>query len=181
MSRPARTARGVALARGIALALAVAACASPSTNTFPPSGFTPGAPGDAAAATKALVAGALGAVGLQAVDAIRPYRPPEGALMTGAPRSVLQVQLPDDPDHGQVVIYSLGSAVSAERAAFDQATYIASGPGAIQFPPGSHFVLRTVDTTVIFFTWSPGASPDQRTALIEQALNTLGIPIPIPG
>ena len=101
--------------------------------------------------------------------------------MAGAPRSVLQVQLPDDPAHGHVVIYSLGSAVTAERAAFDQAAYIASGPGKIQFAPGSHFVLRTVDTTVIFFTWSPGGSPDQRTGLIEQALNTIGIAVPIPG
>ena len=178
MSRRARATSGACLAMAVAMALA--ACSSPRT-TFPPAGFTPGAPGDDASATKALVLGALGAVGLQAVDSIKPYRPPEGAVMTGAPRSVLQVQLPDDPDHGQVVIYSLGSAVAAERAAFDQATYIASGPGKIQFPPGSHFVLRTVGTTVIFFTWSPGGSPDQRTGLIEQALNTLGVAVPIPG
>ena len=101
--------------------------------------------------------------------------------MTGAPRTVLQAQLPDDPDHGYIVVYSLSSAVSAEKAAYDEAAYIASGPGGIQFPPGSHFVLRTVDTTVIFFTWSPGGSPDPRTHLIEDALNTIGIAVPIAG
>ena len=46
---------------------------------------------------------------------------------------------------------------------------------------GSHFVIRTVDTTVIFFTWSPGGSPDQRTHLIEDALNTIGIAVPVGG
>jgi hypothetical protein len=91
------------------------------------------------------------------------------------------VQLPDDPDHGFVVIYSLGSATAAGKAAFDQAAYVASGTGGIQFPPGSHFVIRTVDTTMIFFTWSPGSSPDQRTHLIEDALDTVGIAVPVGG
>jgi hypothetical protein len=167
-------------ARGVFLVLAVVGCGARGS-TFPPLGFTPGPAGDAASATKALAISALAAAGLQAVETVKPYRPPEGPLMTGAPRSILQVQLPDDPEHGQVVIYSLGSAVAAERAAFDQAAYIASNPGKVQFAPGSHFVLRTVDTTVIFFTWTPGAAPDQRTGLIEQALNTLGTAVPIPG
>jgi hypothetical protein len=79
------------------------------------------------------------------------------------------------------VIYSLGSAVAAEKAAFDQAAYVASGTGGIQFPPGSRFVIRTVDTTAIFFTWSPGSSLDQRTHLIEDALNTVGMAVPVGG
>jgi hypothetical protein len=166
---------------GVLLLVSVLGCNAPSGPTFPPAGSTPGAPGDATAVTKQKIIGALGAVGLQAVDATRPYRPPEGALMTGAARSVLQATLPDDPDHGYIVIYSLGSAVAAESAAFDQAGYIASGEGAIQFVPGSHFVLRIVDSTVIFFTWSPGNSPDARTHLIEDALNTLGVAVPIGG
>ena len=174
MSSAVRGARAVA-----SLLLAAAALGCTSGPTFPPAGSTPAAPGDATAATKQQVIGALGAVGLQAVDAIRPYRPPEGALMTGAPRSVLQATLPDDPDHGNIVIYSLGSAVAAESAAFDQARYIASGPGGIQFPPGSHFVLRIVGSTVIFFTWNPGSAPDTRTHLIEDALNTLGVAVPV--
>jgi hypothetical protein len=169
-----RTARTVA---GVVLALLAIACTPPPANNLP----SPGSGGDPASATKALIIGALGGVGLQAVDAPKPYRPPEAPTLTGAPRSVVQVQLPDDPDHGFIVVYSLGSAVAAEKAAFDQAGYVASGTGAIQFPPGSHFVIRTVDTTVIFFTWSPGASPDQRTHLIEDALNTIGIAVSVGG
>jgi hypothetical protein len=164
----------------VLLAVAVPGCGSHGP-TFPPAGSSPAAPGDATSATKQQVIGALGAVGLQAVDATRPYRPPEGALLTGAARSVLQATLPDDPDHGYIAIYSLGSAVAAESAAFDQARYIASGPGGIQFPPGSHFVIRIVDSTVVFFTWSPGGSPDSRTHLIEDALNTLGVDVPVGG
>jgi hypothetical protein len=161
---------------GAALALFLAACAPPSGNLpSPPKG------GDPASATKAVILAALGAVGLQAVDATTPYRPPEAPTLTGAPRSVIQVQLPDDPDRGFIVIYALGSATAAEKAAFDQAAYVASGTGGIQFPPGSHFVIRTVDTTMIFFTWAPGSAPDQRTHLIEDALNTVGIGVPVGG
>jgi hypothetical protein len=160
----------------VALVVVVVACGPPPANV--PS---PGSGGDPASATKALISGALGLVGLQAVDAIKPYRPPEAPSLSGAARSVIQVQLPDDPDHGFIVIYSLGSATAAEKVAFDQAAYVASGTGGIQFPPGSHFVIRTVDTTMIFFTWAPGSSPDQRTHLIEDALDTVGIAVPVAG
>lgn len=156
------------------LALAVLGCASPPGANNP----SPGSGGDAASATKGLVLAALSGVGLQAVDATKPYRPPEAAGLIGAPRSIVQVQLPDDPDHGFIVIYALGSAVTAEKAAVAQAAYVASGAGGIQFPPGSHFVVRLVDTTVIFFTWAPGSSPDSRTHLIEDALNTVGLAVP---
>jgi len=155
------------------IALAVLGCAAPVFTNNP----SPGSGGDAASATKGLVIAALGGVGLQAVDSAKPYRPSEAAVLAGAPRSIVQVQLPDDPDHGFVVIYALGSAVSAENAAVAQAAHVASGTGGIQFPPGSHFVIRLVDTTVIFFTWSPGTSPDARTHLIEDALNTVGLAV----
>ena len=164
------------LAAALAMVLVAIACSPPSGNIGSP---PPG--GDPASATKALIIGALGTVGLQAVDAIKPYRPPEAPSLVAAPRSIIQVQLPDDPDHGFIVIYSLGSATAAEKAGFDQAAYVASGTGGIQFPPGSHFVIRTVDTTMIFFTWSPGAAPDQRTHLIEDALNRVGLAVPVGG
>jgi hypothetical protein len=165
--------RAVSAAIGALLAMAVIGCA-------PPIGApSPGSGGDAASATKQLIIGALGSVGLQAVDAIRPYRPAEAASVIGAARSVLQVQLPDDPDRGFILVYSAGSATTAEKLAFDQAAYVASPAGAVQFAPGSHFVIRTVDTTVIFFTWAPGAAPDARTHLIEDALNTIGIAVPV--
>jgi hypothetical protein len=165
--------RVLAAAGGVLLALAVVACGVRPTSS-------PGAPGDAGSATKQLVIAALSAAGVPAAEATRPYRPSETPVLTGAPRSVVQAQLANDPDHGYVVVYSLGSAVAAEKAAFDQAAYVASPAGGIQFPPGSHFVIRLVDTTVVFFTWSPGTSPDTQQQKVEDALNGLGIPVPIP-
>jgi hypothetical protein len=160
------------VAGGALLALTVVGCAAPP-------GATPGVPGDAGLATKQLVIGALSTAGVPAADATRPYRPSETPVLIGAARSVIQAQLPNDPDHGFIVVYSFGSAVAAEKAAFDQAAYVASPAGGIQFPPGSHFVIRIIDTAVLFFTWSPGASPDLQQQHVEDALAALGIPVPI--
>jgi hypothetical protein len=163
------------VAGGALLALTIIGCA-------PPPGSTPGAPGDAGVATKQLVIGALSAAGVPAADSTRPYRPSETPVLIGAARSVIQAQLANDPDHGFIVIYSFPSAVAAENAAFDQAAYVASPAGGIQFPPGSHFVIRILDTAVVFFTWSPGTSPDvEGQQRVEDALSALGIAVPISG
>jgi len=160
------------VAGGALLALSAIGCGSPP-------GPTPGTPGDAGLATKQLVIGALSSAGIPAADAARPYRPSETPALIGAARSVIQAQLANDPDHGFVVVYSFPSAVAAEKAAFDQAAYVASPAGGIQFPPGSHFVIRILDTAVVFFTWSPGTSPDLQQQHIEDALSALGIPVPV--
>jgi hypothetical protein len=157
---------------GALLAVAVVACATRPL-------VTPGAPGDAASATKQLVISALSGAGVPAAEATKPYRPSETPVLTGTPRSIVQAQLGNDPDHGFVVIYSFVSAATAEKAAYDQAAYVASPAGGVQFPPGSHFVIRLVDTTMIFFTWAPGASPDLQQQKIEDALNGVGIAVPI--
>jgi hypothetical protein len=156
----------------VLLALAVMACATRPV-------VTPGAPGDAASATKQLVISALGTAGIPAAEATKPYRPSETPSLTAAPRSIVQAQLGNDPEHGFVVVYSFVSATTAEKAAYDQAAYVGSRPGQVQFPPGSHFVIRLVDTTMIFFTWAPGASPDLQQQKIEDALNGVGIAVPI--
>ena len=166
--------RGFQAARRVMLALAVVACAAPPL-------ASPGAPGDAGSATKQLVISALSAAGVPAADAIKPYRPSETPALTAAPRSIVQAQLGNDPDHGFVVIYSFVSAATAEKAAYDQAAYVASPAGVIQFAPGSHFVIRLVDTTMIFFAWSPGTAPDLQQQKIEDALNGLGVAVPISG
>jgi hypothetical protein len=165
---------------GIVLA-AAAGCAGATHATFPPLGSTPGPAGDATAATTQQVIGALAAEGLQAAVTLRPFRPPEGPLLAAAPRSVLQAALPDDPDHGFIVIYALNDPATALAAASDTAAYVATGPGKIQFVAGSHFVLRVVGANVIFFTWSPDNAPDSRTHLIEDALGQLGSGVRVPG
>lgn len=161
------------------VALAATACTGTTRATFPPLGSTPRPVGDATAATAAAVVQALSSVGLQGVDANRQYRPPEGALMAAAPRSVVQATLPDDPAHGFIVIYALASEAGAQAAAADQAAYIASGPGRVQFATDAHFVLRVVGSTVVFFWWSPGAALDSRTGDIETALLTVGTEVPV--
>jgi hypothetical protein len=173
--------RRLGAAAALALAcLAATACTAPTARTtFPPFGSTPAPAGDATAATRQQVVDALAAVGLQAVDATRPYRPFEGPILAAAPRTVLQA-LPDDALHGNVVIYALGSDAAAQAAAADHASYIALNTSKVNFPPGSRFVLQRVGSTVVFFTWSPGTSPDPRLQSIGEALGRLGTPVAIP-
>jgi hypothetical protein len=165
----------------VALAVAIAGCAGGTTRTtFPPLGTTPQPAGDRTAAAEAEVIGALGELGLQATDAVRSYRPPEGALLAAAPRTVLQASLPDDPSHGFIVIYAFSSPTDAAAAARDQAAYVSTGPGGIQYPPGTRFVLRIVGPTVVFFHWSPDVATDERTRNIEDALLRIGSGVPVP-
>jgi len=171
-----------ALAVASFLLLGLAACGSSTTrSTFPPLGVTPPPAGDATAAARAEVIGALGELGLQATDAVRAYRPPEGPLLAAAPRTVLQATLPDDPAHGYIVIYAFGSPTDASAAARDHAAYVSTGPGRIQYPPATRFVLRIVGSTVVFFDWSPDVSTDERTRNIEDALLRIGSGVPVPG
>ena len=170
-----RTAALVAMVAGIA-----AACTGASRATFPPLGSTPGPAGDATVATTQQIVRALADVGLQAAVTARPFRPSEGPLLAAAPRSVIQVALPDDPEHGFVVVYALADPTIAIAAATDTAAYVATSTGRIQFVAGSRFTLRVVGATVIFFSWSPDNAPDARTHLIEDALSTLGDSVAIP-
>jgi hypothetical protein len=135
--------------------------------------------GQSAAATARAVVGALGARSIQAGPAQRPYRPAESPTITGASRSVLQAVLPDDPDHGYIVIYELPTPDAAAAAGREFAEYLGTGPGRIQFPTDTRFTLRQVGDTLVFFDWSPANWPDERSATIQQALETLGTAIPI--
>jgi hypothetical protein len=173
--------RGNRLVASVALLGALlAACAGVTRTTFPPLGFTPGPVGDATNVTAQQVIAAVASNGLQAAPTLRPYRPPEGPILAAAPRSVVQVQLPDDPDHGFVVIYSLVDPSTALTAATDTAAYLASPPGHIQLVSGTHVVLRVVGSNVVFFAWSPDNAPDTRTHLIEDALGQLGTGVTVP-
>lgn len=109
-----------------------------------------------------------------------PHRPAEGAAFAAAPRAVFQVVLPEDPVHGFVSIYQFADDAAAATAGREQAAYVASGPGRVQFQPDTRFVLRQLGSTVVFFTWSPANSPDPRTADIQKALETVGVGIPVP-
>ena len=149
--------------------------------TFPPTTFGPGqATGADVARTQAEMARALGAASLQLTVPQVPHRPGEAPAFASAPRAVFQVVLPDDPTHGFISVYQFADEAAAAAAGNEQAAYLASGPGRVQFPPDSHFVLRQVGPTVIFFAWSPANSPDERTPEIQRVLETIGTSIPIP-
>ncbi|MCI0346556.1 MAG: hypothetical protein L0221_14095 [Chloroflexi bacterium] len=148
--------------------------------TFPPASFGSGTTSAAALETRRLVTVALSAEGLTAEAPPVVYRPAESPALAQAPRVVVQADLPDDPQHGYIVIYEFRDAATADGAAREQADYVASGIGFVQFPPDSEFVIRTVGATVIFFSWSPPNSPDPRTPKIAAALETVGTGIPIP-
>jgi hypothetical protein len=88
--------------------------------------------------------------------------------------------LPDDPTHGFISVYQFADEAAAAAAGNQQAVYLASGPGRVQFQPDTRFVLRQVGPTVVFFAWSPANSPDERTPEIQRVLETIGTAIPIP-
>jgi hypothetical protein len=89
------------------------------------------------------------------------------------------VVLAQDPAHGFIVLYDFPDAGAAYAAGTEMARYLASGPGRIQFPPDAEHVLRQVGSTLVFFTRSPGNSPDPRSVDIAQALGTVGVGIAI--
>ena len=107
---------------------------------------------------------------------VRPRRP----RFATAGRAILRAILPEDPDHGLIVIYEFASPAAAAAAAEEQAAYVASGVGRVQFPPDSRFIIRVVGATAVFFAWSPANSPDPRTESIPAALESLGTGVPIP-
>jgi len=101
-------------------------------------------------------------------------------LLTAAPRTVGQVILPGDPDHGFIVLYEFPDPASAYAAAQQQASYLGSGEGRIQFLPDGQFTLRQNGSCVLFFSWAPSVSTDPRSPDIATALQAFGVGIAIP-
>lgn len=163
------------------VAALVAACAAPSSRgpTYPPQGVSPPPAGEGSQAALSQVLQALAAAGLEATISTRPYRPPEAARLAAAARTVVQVKLPSDPERGLLAVYELGSSAAARAAAEEQAAYIATGPGRIQFPPDARFAIRLVGSSVVFFTWSPGSASDPRTGDIATVLASVGTEVPV--
>ncbi|HEY2915813.1 MAG TPA: hypothetical protein VGI98_01230 [Candidatus Limnocylindrales bacterium] len=171
---------GSVLALTVAVGLIAAGCATrPKGPTYPPAGVTPPPAGVATDATRAAVIGALAAAGLQGTDPQQAYRPPEGAWFAAAPRTIVQVSVPNEPTPRFVAIYAFGSAADAATAAADEATYVSRGPGKVMFPNDTRFTIRVSGATAIFFAWSPGGA-DPRAAAIEDALDTIGTGVAIP-
>lgn len=122
----------------------------------------------------------LAAAGLPLTQPPSAVRPGESPLLTAAARTVGQVILPGDPDHGFIVLYGFPDPASAYAAAEQQAAYIGGGEGRIQFVPDTQFTLRQDGSCVLFFNWSPSASTDPRSPDIATVLQTFGVGIAIP-
>jgi hypothetical protein len=136
--------------------------------------------GAAAAQTRGEIAAALGGVAVQLGDATTPYRPAESPRLRDAPRAVYQVVLPDQPDAGYIVVYEFPDAAAAVDAGNEQAGYLGTGNGRVQFPLGTQHVLRQLGPTLILYSWLPAASSDPTAGKVADALNTLGIGFTVP-
>ena len=135
----------------------------------------------AVSTTRAELVRVLGGQNLVLQDPQTAFRPAEGPALASAPRVIYQVILPDDPTKGYLVVYALRDVPTAVAAGADQAAYLATGPGRIQMPIGTRHVLRQVGATIVLYSWIPDGATDDRAPLIQDALETLGIGIDIPG
>ena len=175
-----RTGLGVLV---VATALMLGACGGDDARplvTFPPVSFGTGTTSAAATETLRLLEVALRAEGLAIVPSQAAFRTAEAPTLAAAPRIVAQVALPDDPDGGHVTIYELRDVASADAAAREQAAYVGSSIGRVQFLPGTAFVVRTVGPTVVFFAWSADGQPGGPAERIAAALETVGGGIEVP-
>jgi hypothetical protein len=175
---------GLGLALAIASAALLVGCATPETSvtTFPPSSVGPSRTvSPAVNQTRAELVRVLGEANLILSDTQAAVRPAEAPLLAGAPRAVYQVTLPADPTRGYIVVYEFSDAARAADAAAEQQRYLASGPGRVQTPEGTVYVLRQVGSTVVLYDWLPGAAEDPRAPDIQRMLETLGVGFPIGG
>jgi hypothetical protein len=182
--RARRARSGMALGLAAAMAVTVAGCGLGASGPAPsipvPSAGPSATAGAAAAQTRGVIADALKSVAVQFGDATQPYQPAESNRLRDAPRAVYQVVLPDQPDAGYIVVYEFPDPASAVDAGNEEAGYLGTGNGRVQFPLGTQHVLRQVGTTLILYSWLPAASSDPTAGNVADALNTLGIGFTVP-
>ena len=130
--------------------------------------------------TRGAIVAALRSVAVQFGDATRPYRPAESARLREAPRALYQVVLPDQPDAGYIVVYEFPDAAAAVDAGNEEAGYLGTGNGRVQFPLGTQHVIRELGPTLILYSWLPSASSDPTAGKVADALNTIGIGFTVP-
>ncbi len=169
------------LAIELAVAGAVAGCSVGAGTVVVPSEVPTATPflSDATQVTRLQVESALQGRGLATIVPQVPFRPGESPALAAAARLTLQVVLPADPAGGFIVVYDFRDSATAYAAGVEMASYLASGPGRVQFLPDARHVLRELGSTLVSFSWSPSTSPDTHTADIAAALETLGTEIPL--
>ena len=173
------------LGAGGLLAALVAGCgigAAETPASAPVASIGPAATvGAAVGQTRGAIVSALEAVRVQFGDATRPYRPAESPRLRTAPRAVYQVVLPEQPDAGFIVVYEFRDAAAAVDAGNEEAGYLGTGPGRIQYPIGTQHVIRQLGPTLILYSWSPVEGDDSTTAAdIGAALASIGVGFSVP-
>ena len=175
--------RAAALALGFFVVLTAAACGVTEVpgRTFPVGSIGPDRTVTPTVnLTRAEIVTALAGYSLILADTQTPVRKAEAPLLTTAPRAVYQVTLPKDPTKGFIVVYEFGDPAQAATAAAEEQRYLASGPGRVQTPQGTVYVLRQVGSTLVLYDWLPAAAQDEAAPGIQSALQSLGIDFPIP-
>lgn len=165
---------GLVLAAAVLGACGIAAQTVAPTPTRSPSGPAPTITVGVASAREEIAA-ALGRSNLVLDNAEVPFRPGESPLLAAAPRAVFQVVIPDSSGHGFITVYELGTEEAAIEAGAEQWAYINSGPGRVQFRPDTQFVLRRLNSTVIFYFYGRETSGEEALAAAA-ALNEVGVP-----
>jgi hypothetical protein len=182
--RPARPTAAILAGLLVAVTPALAGCglgANGSPAPLPTASVGPSVTaGPAVAQTRGVIASALAGVSVQFGDAKTPYRPAESPRLRDAPRALYQVVLPDQPDAGYIVVYDFPDAAAAVDAGNEEAGYLGTGNGRVQFPFGTQHVLREVGPTLILYSWVPAASSDPTAGNVAGALSTLGIGFTVP-
>ena len=115
--------------------------------------------GQAAERTWNQVSSALQADRFQVQEPQNPFRPGETAELLQVPRKVLQAILPASPNDGYVMVYELPTNTDADRVGRDLAAYVSSGPGAIQYPRDTQFVVQRVGQTARLLLVLAGGEP----------------------
>jgi len=186
---PARPGRGAAsdagrrLLLGVAVAvvaLVLVGCRAAATRPPEPDPTPRPTISPAVAATQVQLDGALRARGLVLAPTDLTVRPGEPPSFSAVPRTAFRAILPEDPAGGLIVVYELPDPGAAATAATELAAHITSGPGRVEYPSDVRFVLRQAGSTLVFFPWSPGSSPDPRTPDVAAAVATVGTEVPIP-
>ena len=165
------------------IAIVLAGCATTRDEpavTFPPATFGAGVSTSATDTTRRTIEGTLAGIGLTAAVAQSPFRPGESPRFTDAPRIVLDVALPGSEVVVPISIYEFTNEDAAVAAGDEQARYVASPVGRVQFAPGTQFVIRHEGRTVVFYAWLP-AEDVPGTAEIATALAAIGVEIEVPG
>ncbi len=148
--------------------VALAGCGLNVTETPPPSGPLPTNQASLMPAFARLRASLDDALRSEAAvsldDAPEGYRPAQPPAFVYAPRAVVKVRLPNDPNRLYVVFYAFADPASASTAGHEAARFYAGGPALVQFPADTQFVLGQLGDLLIFSAWSPASTSDRVAA-----------------